>query len=92
MSGTPGGGLSRPGFGERRNLHSERLGIICIGIDVIADPVCKFGVAIVLRIFDCVDQLPATADPAERRSTPIVRYVQCSVTWRVHTEGYHDHA
>ena len=46
--------LPGPGFGESGNFRGEGLGIGSFGIEALADPLGKFGVAFVFRIFDSV--------------------------------------
>ena len=49
-AGALGGGLVRPFPGECINFGGEPLGLVAVGIEIVTDPFCELGVALVLWI------------------------------------------
>jgi hypothetical protein len=43
-------------FGESIDFSDEPFGLVCVGIEVVADPFGKFGVAFARRVLDGFEQ------------------------------------
>src|SRR5689334_11964585 len=78
MSGTPGGGLSRPGFGERRNIHSERLASASFALGSMSSPIQCVSLAWRSCFGSSIASISCPRRPTQRNEGALQSFAMCS--------------